>query len=398
MNIESSGGARIFADKKSFESIIEKYPSIPRIWFEKEIARICKSYSNKTQQSLEKNFGFENGEKHEFIDRIKDFVLLVNDNYQELEKMDYVEFWTFKELKALKFKKDDYIINPLLKPKEISLWYGASEEFKSLFCQYLASCISSGSSVLGKFETKQCAVGYLDKEEIEQTQQSRFVGLCKGLNKRNLKKLHILKSDFLGFLDKKGWRDELIRQIRRLDIKILFVDTMHRFGNYQENSSDEINSFYLNALNPIRKETDCHIALIHHSTKKGDFRGSSDIMGMLDAMFLVKKDKYENVWINHKKNRSGAKISPICIKPIFQKGIIRFELKSDVEQITKARITKSDKLEEEILKNLSSKETTRAELKKLLKVKPTESMLTRVLNFLEVTNKIKKISKGVYSK
>jgi P4 family phage/plasmid primase-like protien len=74
----------IFADKTSYDFLIKKYESIKGI-VEKEIQDKCREYSCLTKEQLSKR-GFENGIKQAHLDCVKDFVALVDKEY-DMEKL-----------------------------------------------------------------------------------------------------------------------------------------------------------------------------------------------------------------------------------------------------------------------------------------------------------------------
>ena len=74
----------IFADKNSYDFLIKNYPSVVGV-IEKEIEQKCKEYSYLTKEQLSKR-GFENGVKQVHLDCVKNFVVLVDKEY-DIEKL-----------------------------------------------------------------------------------------------------------------------------------------------------------------------------------------------------------------------------------------------------------------------------------------------------------------------
>ncbi len=252
---------------------------------------------------------------------------------------------------------------------------------------------------VNKFKTKKVNGGWLDKENSEKILNKRFEIIRKGLRARDNKGLFILKQEHLGMLDNDRWFRKLLINLKKKNIQVIFIDTMHRFAQYKENSADDINDFYLNVLIPLKQNAITPV-LIHHTTKAGEFRGSSDIKGMLDNLIKIKKDRVGNVWINYEKIRDGVEISSIAIKPHFDNEMFYPELLTNVEMIIHKK-TKEDILSEKILKLMGKGKKQRKDIEKVLrdnKVKFSDATFGRCLHNLTLTNKIAKVEKGVYQK
>lgn len=308
----------------------------------------------------------------------------------------------FNEFNKKKFKKNDWIIKNFFERGEINLLVGASENYKSWLAMDMAVNISRGLSFMDSFKSKKLNVGYLDKENPERVVQERFRMIMRGKGIRTINNLFLLPDEFAGMLTNCQWLDKLMEYVKSNQIEVLFVDTMHRFGDYKENSSDEVNDFYLNCLKPLQK-LGCSLVLIHHTGKNGDFRGSSDIKGMLDNMFSIKKDKYGKSWLNFEKSRTKLKGTSICFKPHFDNGAFRLEVLSDIKENIEKK-NKVDILCKIIIKVIpNKKEIKKSNLENLLKkneVKYGRETLTRALKNLVLAQKLQKIKnkKGFYIK
>lgn len=378
----------IYPDKEEYEYLTEAYPEI-----KKEIDKRVEYFKQNP---------FPKREKIIRLEKFKEYITLINpQGKDETEEKVKFRLTPFNEFNKLNFKKEDYVVKHFFTKGEINLFVGASELFKSFKCMLMASCIARGINYLDQFKTKKLRVAWLDKENSESLIQDRFRMIMRGLGIRKLNNLYILPSNYSGNLTDKEWLEQLLDFIEIYKIEVLFFDTMHRFGDYKENSSDDINNFYLNCLLPIKK-LGCSVVLIHHTTKQGDFRGSSDIKGMIDNMFSVKKDKYQRYWFNFEKRRAGEKKRNICFNPIIENDTFRIESLSDLKEIAENK-TKQDILIENLLNLFPKNETKREDLEDLLiknKISYSREGLTRALKTLCLTNKIIKIKikRGFYKK
>jgi len=77
--------ASIVVDKTELGNLKKKYLTVNFDTIEKKIFNKCEYYSKKNYNSLEANFGFVNGRKHEFIEGIKDFITLIDFDYIKKE-------------------------------------------------------------------------------------------------------------------------------------------------------------------------------------------------------------------------------------------------------------------------------------------------------------------------
>lgn len=218
-----------------------------------------------------------------------------------------LEFWTYN--KYLKLKEDkNFLVEKVIYPKTVNMIYSAPGEFKSLLCLGMALSISNGKPWLN-FKTKKFPVLYCDKENNDQIIKTRLKMLHDGLNlKRNSFPLHILRRN--GDLLDSGFIRKLTEAIKEFKIKVVFFDTLHRFADYDENKSDDINRIYTNVFQPLIDDLGCSIIFLHHAGKDGDYRGSGDFLGMVDTAYKVQRIKQGKIKTNffrllNEKSRAG---------------------------------------------------------------------------------------------
>jgi len=80
----------ITIDSKQFKEIIKKYSGISEEKLEKWIIEKCKFYNKLNQEDLEK-YGFEEGKKFEWNDKIKDSILLIDSDYKPLPEQEEID-------------------------------------------------------------------------------------------------------------------------------------------------------------------------------------------------------------------------------------------------------------------------------------------------------------------
>lgn len=225
------------------------------------------------------------------------------------------KFTDFRKLK----KDNNYFVKGFILPKTVTMVYSPPGQFKSFLSLYLAMSISVGKSWLN-LETKENNVLYLDAENNDQILKERMEGIFKGNGFEEneggepLPRLHIAKRVVL--MDNKknihiGWVNALAKKIRDEKIKIVFLDTLHRYCGYDENSSDDVNKLYTEIFQPLIEEFGVSIVFLHHSSKAGGYRGSGDFLGMVDTAYSVTKavgrpgDVQKGFTFRNEKNRAG---------------------------------------------------------------------------------------------
>ena len=224
------------------------------------------------------------------------------DNYDGLDIVNENEVLEWTE-------NNNYIIKNLIYENTINMIYAPPASFKSFFSLYLSMCLASGKRFFD-METKQSNVLYLDKENPKISYKNRYRGLLNGTGFTSKNNLFTYKSGDI--LDDK-FILSLKVTIKKYNIKIIVLDTLHRFGDYNEDKADDLNRIYSTCFQPIAEELGCSVIFLHHTTKevgKNRYRGSSDLEGMCDGVFLFerieeKKLKTNIVKLYHKKNRHG---------------------------------------------------------------------------------------------
>ena len=191
----------------------------------------------------------------------------------------------------------------MLYPATINMIYSKPGEFKSLLTLDAAISITNKRDFLG-FKTKKYPVMYLDHENNEQIIKERLVMLCNGkkIKRKNFPLLFLVRE---GDLDSSSFVESLKKEIIKNKVKLLIFDTLHRFAQYEENRADDINRLYTKIFIPIVEECDCAILFLHHATKQGEYRGSGDLLGMVDVGWSLKKWKDDKGFtIENIKSRS----------------------------------------------------------------------------------------------
>jgi len=183
------------------------------------------------------------------------------------------------------------------------MFFGQPGSYKSMVTSLIALTISNGGEFLDK-QAKQSPVLICDMENGLIEIRDRLMKIAKGhdMDKTDFP-LFITESSIN--LNQKIFREALFEVVEDNNIKLVVLDTLNRFGNYDENSASDINRIYTDVFKPL-KELGCSILFLHHTQKNSnEYRGSGDFLGNVDLAFSVIKKSYD-CEIKNTKNRFGV--------------------------------------------------------------------------------------------
>ncbi len=201
---------------------------------------------------------------------------------------ELLDLKTAEDIFNLKPSKE-FIVDQLIYPQNIIMLVSPPKNYKSLFSLYLSMCITNGRKFFG-LKTKKCNVLYLDKENNDSLIHQRLHAIKRGHPKLFPKKNFPLQ--FLirqGDINSPNWVQKLKNTVKKHEIRLIIFDTLHRFGDYDENSANDINILYKNVFQPLIIDQNCSILFLHHTKKDGGYRGSGDLLGFVDSAYQVKK-------------------------------------------------------------------------------------------------------------
>ena len=320
-------------------------------------------------------------------------------------KEEVLKIFTLDELLSIETESVDYIVENLIPRNSLIILGGRPESFKSIFSLLLAVACARGENFL-KFKTKKVSVLYVDAENGEKIIAQRlkyFFG-----NEKSGAEFSYCYSQRI---------EDIRKEVMKQKYDLVIFDSLRRFLKGSEAESEVINKFYTMFLKPLRDQGTTVIIIHHFRKRKGDitdeelmelFRGSSDIVAMVDLAFALEKveevsDPENGITryvINFRKvkNRLGIPVNDFSFVVVKDDKI----KKSKVEFAEyKVYLTLEDRLKEAILDILSDgTERKRSEIEALLNARGFENInkntLTEVLNSLVILGRIIRIKKGVY--
>jgi len=244
--------------------------------------------------------------EEEIESKIKEKPTLIS---KKFELLTYLDFERMKKDKR-------FLVEEFLYPKTVNMLFSPPGQFKSILAMHLAMQVANGKRFMN-LKTTKYPVLLCDKENNNQLLKTRLFALRKGHRIKSKRfPLFILSRN--GDLFDSRFLDELKTAIRENGIKLVIFDTLHRFADYEENKADDINRIYTTVFQPIVESYDCSILFLHHTTKEGVYRGSSDLLGMIDTSYSIKRRGKENFMLSCEKSRFGE-IEKICGQIVFGK-------------------------------------------------------------------------------
>ncbi|MBT6773849.1 AAA family ATPase [Candidatus Woesearchaeota archaeon] len=318
---------------------------------------------------------------------------MIEKDVWELELRDYSYFESIKP-------ERDYLIKNFIPVKSLIMMFSPPASFKSILAQYMAICIGSGRECLG-CKSKVKGVLLCDRENNDNLIADKMKKIRRGLGirKKDVPVYYLPRNE--GDLLNEEFLEKLHHAIKQNKISLVIFDTLHRYGDYQENSADDLSRLYTKCFSPLIDKQKVSILFLHHTKKQGDFRGSGDFEGMCDVVYkLDRKDKSDFFTIKNTKNRTGELEKVTAKITFFDKEII-------IEKVDKNednQINKLNGLTEKI--NSYFVETDlrlkTSEIKNQLKKDKfdySESTLKRALNKLVNKKKLEKVGeRGGYMK
>lgn len=181
----------------------------------------------------------------------------------------------------------EVLVDGFLVKESLIRLYGPPKSYKSFVMLDLAACIGGGLEWHGK-RVVQSKVLYVVAEGVRGIK--RRVRAWEAVNKRAM-----VGVDFYERAVQLGDRNDvstLIRTAKRGGYEFIILDTQARCTvGLEENSASEM-GVVVAALDVLKEVTGACVALVHHSGASGGrARGSTAILGALDAEFEVEADK-----------------------------------------------------------------------------------------------------------
>lgn len=183
-----------------------------------------------------------------------------------------------------------YLVRQLI-PKGCTIISAPPKSMKSFLMLHLLECLTNQTDLFDHFPIKeQQKILLLDRENDPYLIKKRLELLKiedKGL---------LYYNNFRQSLRKEEYLDATLAYIEELGPGVVVLDSMVRFLDGNENSSEEVSKFFNRFVNPI-KDMGINVIIIHHNNKNPEaqgsnkMRGSSDFSAFPDCTIQIKKRK-----------------------------------------------------------------------------------------------------------
>lgn len=179
------------------------------------------------------------------------------------------------------------LVEGFLVKESIVRLYGPPKSYKSFVMLDLAACVGAGIDWHGK-KVEPAKTLYVVAEGVRGIK--RRVRAWEHLNKRSMVGVYFY--DRAVQIGDRADVSSLIRTAKRGGFEFIILDTQARCTvGLEENSASEM-GVVVAALDVLKEVTGACVALVHHSGASGGrARGSTAILGALDAEFEVEADK-----------------------------------------------------------------------------------------------------------
>lgn len=182
----------------------------------------------------------------------------------------------------------EWIVEQLISEGSVNLFYGDPGTKKTYSMLSLAVCVALGKSWLG-YVTKPRQVLIIDEESGDRRFALRLGATIRGeLGDESTPIQFVCLAGFR--LDNKIDVIELQELIEKTGAGMVIIDALADVMEGDENSKQDTQPVFT-ALRRIAETTNAAIIVIHHSNKKGGYRGSSAIKGALDLMVKIESEE-----------------------------------------------------------------------------------------------------------
>ena len=251
-----------------------------------------------------------------------------------------IKLFSIEEIYAL--PAPTYLIPKVLTNTGISFLYGMSGTGKTFSCLDMSLCIAHGAPWMGR-RVKQGTVWYVNTEG----------GSSLGKRIKAWYIEHALLSPTSAFkiipwsLDLRENFNELLDTIDAMSENekptMIVLDNFSMCtAGINQNAQEEVAPI-LRTLNELSQTHDCHVMVVHHTNKEGDFNGTMAFRNHVDTMIELKKedkaDKNSPILFCSQKTRDDEPFSDIKTE---LKQIVLYTDDETLEEVTSCVVVASE--------------------------------------------------------
>ncbi len=208
--------------------------------------------------------------------------------------------------------QESYLVKGLVPKGGTTVMSGDPGSNKTWIDMAISIAVASGNRLFDHFDTEQCPVWIIDKENNKREIKNRFrlLGLEPGLP--------IYVSSTKDFVFDFKNRDKILDFACEKNIKLIIYDSLRRIHKGEENSSRDISELF-ELLTSLHVKGISNILTHHHNKNTfagggSKMRGSTDILASVDCHITVSKRPNRELILEQTKNRYGEELKPFKLK------------------------------------------------------------------------------------
>jgi len=263
---------------------------------------------------------------------------------KEIDEEEKIQILWDDDLDTFEIEEKNWIVEKLIPSRSVCVLTGKRGTMKTFIALQMAYSIASGEDFLGKFQTKQGGVLYLDKENGVPIMKGRKNLIKTGMDlKEKLKVGYICFSQLKIDKNTDVWKIE--EEIINHKPTLFIVDTYRRGITFDENDAGAVSHLFVDVLRPLVEKYNISILLIHHDRKgrigettdeMDEIRGSSDLANYADIILKMERPKGGGLILKQLKNRGAMEEEPISIKAEFDDISVKMTYEGEFKKMSKA--------------------------------------------------------------
>lgn len=223
----------------------------------------------------------------------------------------------FTHVADIEMKPPQWLIDGMLEKEALTMCFGSPGAGKTFAVLDMALSIAAGKDWHGK-DVEQGLVLYIAGEG--HAGFARRVAAWSTTHNVDLTDVPFYKSNSAVIVNDQASSEELHQELQKMASavgkpKLIVLDTLARTMIGDENSSEKVGE-YIKALDNVKAEYGCTVLIVHHtghsSSAQSRARGSSALLGALDAEFKVAPWGDLKILIENTKMKDAEEPEPMA--------------------------------------------------------------------------------------
>jgi len=329
------------------------------------------------------------------------------DPYSLNEKTNEIEIIYDNELKNLKIKKQEWLVDGLIPKGGFVIMSGKSSSFKSTGAILFSYAMSEGIKLFNDICTQKSKVLYINEELNWNLFQPQIEGIRNWVLKKETNNMCFATFQNVKIDTPNGF-SSLVSVIEKQKIEVLVLDTLRRVISFEENDANAVNNFYNNVIKYLIKKYNLTIITVHHSKKDvqgthilDSLRGSSDFVNIADSILIYRRFPGKEWFsLENPKIRGTKEAAKRIIKVNIDKILNKYDFYDITQGETKEGEIEGNQCATDVLETIKKeklKMLKRADIRAKFENTYSPSTIDRAIVCLEAQSLLKKIAPGFYS-